>query len=240
MTALLHDVLADCAEQAPDTSDVWADIQECIHRPVTSRRHTFAMAGAAAAVAAVAAVVAIAVSAAPTRHGATTTDGPSGSPVRTTSQPHSSASHPSAAPALSLVAAPPAPSAPVALKLLPAGWRLLHVDAVANAAYFGPPGTAWDDVLHVINLGLSRVDVAGPGGKSEPLTVKGLHGWLTAPTKAEPQWAITLLGPPAVRGETLMVELTVPANVTHDQVIRLAGSMYSPGCPPDRIGCHLP
>jgi len=129
----------------------------------------------------------------------------------------------------------------VALTLLPAGWRLLHVDAVTNAAYFGPPGTAWDDVLHVINLDLSRVDVAGPGaGSTEPLTVKGLHGWLTAPTKAERQWIITLLGPPASRGETLMADMTVPANLPHDEVVRLAGSMYSPGCPPDHIGCNLP
>jgi len=240
VTSLLHDVLADCAEQAPDTNEVWADIQERTQKPVTSRRRTFAVVGAAAAVAAVAAVVAIAVSAAPNRHDTTTPGGPSGSPVRTTPSTHPSASHTSASPAPSLVAAPPAPSASVALKLLPAGWRLLHVDAVTNAAYFGPAGTDWRPPLHVVTLDLSLVDVAGPGGESEPLTVSGLHGWLIAPTKAEPQWDVMLLGPPAGRGETLLVGMTVPANVPHEQVLRLAGSIYSPGCPPDRIGCDLP
>jgi len=242
VTALLHDVLADCADQAPDSNEVWADIQERTQEPANSHRLRFAVVGAAAAVAA---VVAIAVAATPNRHDTTAPGGPSGSPAGTTPSAHSSgshpsASHPSASPPPSLVAAPPAPSAPVALKLLPAGWRLLHVDAVTNAAYFGPAGTDWRPPLHVVTLDLSLVDVAGPGGESEPLTVSGLHGWLIAPTKAEPQWDVMLLGPPAGRGETLLVGMTVPANVPHEQVLRLAGSIYSPGCPPDRIGCDLP
>lgn len=92
----------------------------------------------------------------------------------------------------------------------------------------------------MIYLSLSRVDVAAPGGPSEPLTVKGLHGWLSAPTKAGPAWTVTLLGAAAARGETLLVGMFVPANIPHAQVLRLAHSIYSPGCPPDQIGCHLP
>lgn len=239
MTGLLNEALEECAAQAPDPADVWAEIQERIDRPPTGHRLTFAVAGAAAAVVG---IVAVLVALVPGGRADRTEPGGRPSPSRSVSL---SATHPSVAkkppPSLPrLVAAPPAGSAAVALHLVPDGWHMLGVDPTVNAAYYGPPGANAGDKVNTISLTSSRVDAAGPGGPAEQVTVGSMHGWVSRPGTDGPTWAVTLLGPPAGRGNTLDVDITVPAQASHDQVVRLVKSIYSPGCPADHVGCHVP